>query len=196
MSMTRRELALLMGTLGALLFGVSILVARPKVDDWLDLRKTRADLRRQIQRDQAMIATRDRWDAELASLSTQLPQFAADAKMDIHWLSVMDRIAGKHGVKILQRQAGEERQDGDVFELPIECRDWSGNLESLIRFLFELQAEGAMLDVRQLYVRPRKPGESELRGRFSLSCIYTRESPARGSAGGAAATAGTEKQKP
>lgn len=183
MTISRRELILLMATLGAALFGLSVLAARPRVREWRDLRVERAELRRQIQRDRDLIATRTRWETELAGLSTQLPQFAPDAKMDVHWLSVMDRIAGKHGVKILQRQAGEEKRDGDLYELPVECRDWAGSLDSLVRFLFELQAEGAMLDVRQLYVRPRKPGDSELRGRFSLSCIYTREAPENRSGG-------------
>jgi hypothetical protein len=195
MTMTRREWVLLMATLGAVLFGVSILVARPKVRDWRDLRVARAEVRRQMQRDLDLIATRARWDEELARLSTQLPQFAADAKMEVHWLSVMDGIAGKHGVKILQRQAGDEKRDGDVYEVPVECKDWAGGLENLVRFLFELQAEGAMLDVRQLYVRPRKPGDSELRGRFSLSCIYTRESTGQSVKDSASAVADPEKPK-
>lgn len=180
MTLTRREWVLLLATGTVALFGVSILAGRSKVREWKDLRVERAELRRQVQRDRALIATRPQWDAQLALLSTQVPQFAANAKVDIHWLSVMDNLASKNGVKILAREVGKEKRSGNIYELPIECREWAGTLESLTRFLFEMQTEGAMLDVRQLLVRPRRPGDSEHRGRFSLSCVYTREAPANG----------------
>ena len=75
--------------------------------------------------------------------------------------------------RILKRQVGEEEKHGDVYELPIDCRDWEATLDSLTHFLFDLQAENAMLDVRQLLIRPNKDA-SKLRGRFLLNCAYTR----------------------
>ena len=62
---------------------------------------------------------------------------------------------------------------GDVFELPIEVRDWEGSLEALVGFLFELQSQGAMLDIRHLVMKPNE--KKVLRGRFVLYCAYTRE---------------------
>jgi hypothetical protein len=56
--------------------------------------------------------------------------------------------------------------------LPIECREWEASLDALVRFLFELQSEGAMLDIRQLLIKPR--GQGILRGRFTLYCAYAR----------------------
>jgi hypothetical protein len=167
-----RETVLLLATGIAVLFGVSLLVARPYSPEWRDLRARAAELRRQIRVEKEMIASRGHWAARLDELSVLLPEFPADAKMDIHWLTVMDSMAQKNSVKIVQRQAGEERRMGDVYEMTIECRSWEGSLAAMVRFLFDLQSEGGMLDVRQLQVRPK--AGTELRGRFSLHCAYTR----------------------
>jgi len=85
----------------------------------------------------------------------------------------MDSVATRNGFTIARRQTGKEAEVGDVYELPIDCKDWEGSLESLVKFLYDLNREGAMLDVRQLYVRPsNKPGY--LKGTFTLYCAYMR----------------------
>jgi hypothetical protein len=175
-----RELVLLLATVGALLFGVTALVFRPKWQEWQDLGKERGNLRQLIQFDRALIDQRGKWDGEMAELSRMLSRQPAGQKTDVHFLSIMDRLASKNGLTILRRQVGEEKPQGEVYELPIECRDWEGSLDALVHFLFDLQSEGAMFDVRQLMVRPREgPG---LRGRFMLYCAYPR-GPAESGAG-------------
>jgi hypothetical protein len=64
-----------------------------------------------------------------------------------------------------------------VYELAIDCREWEATLDPLVRFLFDLQSEGAMFDVRQLMIKPK--GKGVLRGRFALYCAYTREASER-----------------
>jgi hypothetical protein len=86
----------------------------------------------------------------------------------------MDGLASRNGVKIITRQVGEEEQAGEIYELPIECKDLEGTLQGLVRFLFDLQNEDAMLDIRQFYVKPKGKGDVLLRGRFTLYCAYTR----------------------
>ena len=83
-------------------------------------------------------------------------------------------------MKISKRQPGEEKQQGEVYELPIECREWEGSLDAITHFLFDLQSEGAMMDIRHLLIKPK--GEGVLGGRFWLHCAYTRgqESGVRG----------------
>jgi len=166
--------AMLVLTVGAVgIFGGSAMLVKPRIDAWKELQKEQAGILAQIERDSKLVAERDKWMKRLEKLSEMLPQHASDEKMDVHWLSVMDNLASKHGVRISKRQAGEERRQGDVYELPIECKDWEGSLDSVIHFLFDLQSAGAMLDVRQLLVKPK--GKGVLRGRFLLYCAYTRE---------------------
>ena len=62
----------------------------------------------------------DKWIKDFQELNKQVPPFPADKKMDVHWLSVMDDVASKHGVVISKRQVGEEKRTGDLYEMPIE----------------------------------------------------------------------------
>jgi hypothetical protein len=179
MKLSQREGTLLLATATVGLFGVSAILAGPKLDQWKDLRQEQAKVRAAIAEDQRWKAEGPRWQKEFQSLRKMLPPFPADQKMDVHWLSLLDDLARKDGVHILRTKGGEEKKVGDVYELPIECDDWEGKLDSLVHFLFDLQAEGAMLDIRQLLIKPKEAKTDDaLRGRFTLYCAYTKESPA------------------
>jgi len=175
MKVSRRESVLALVTISVGLFGVSAMLARSRVDNWKELRAQQASLAAEIAQDRALAAEKEKWEKELAELSGMLPQYPADKKMDVYWLSFMDNLASKHGVKITRRKAGTERNQGDFYEMSIEVEHdgWEGDLSSLVHFLFDLQSEGAMLDVRQLRIKPKKGGT--LAGRFSLYCAYGRE---------------------
>ena len=173
MKMSARELILGVLTIGVVLFGLTALLAKPKIDELKEVNKQRLGIIHDIKMEKRLVEQRDVWEKKLTEMSKLLPMEPADKDMDVHWLSVMDRIASKHGVKIKKRMAGEEKQLGDVYELPIECKEWEADLDSLVNFLFELHSEGAMLDIRQLLVKPK--GKGMLKGRFTLYCAYTRE---------------------
>ncbi len=173
MKMSSRELILGVSTFGVVLFGLTALLAKPKIDELKEIRTQKQAIISDIKIEKRLVEKRDYWENKLAEISQLLPTEPIDKDMDVHWLSVMDRVASKHGVKIKRRMAGEEVQLGDVYELPIECKEWEADLDSLVNFLFELQSEGAMLDIRQLLVKPK--GKGVLKGRFTLYCAYTRE---------------------
>ena len=101
-----------------------------------------------------------------------LPHHPADQDVGTFWLATMDKIAAEHEVLITSRQVKQEKEMGEVYELPIEVR-WRADLESLTLFLFDLQTKGAMLDVRQLSISVKDKGL--LTGTFRMNCAYTRE---------------------
>ena len=175
MKMSARELILGILTVGVILFGITALLAKPKIDELKEINEQKLAIINDIKIEKRLVEKRDLWRKRLTEMSQLLPMEPADKDMDVHWLSVMDHIASKHGVKILKRLSGDEVQMGDVYELPIECKEWEADLDSLVNFLFELQSEGAMLDIRQLLVKPKSKGM--LKGRFTLYCAYTREKP-------------------
>jgi hypothetical protein len=173
MTITPRESVLALATVGVILFGGGVMLARPKITEWRDI-GAKCDLAtEEIQGYQEFVAQRPEWETKFLELSEQLPRHPAAREVDVYWLEKMDELATKHGFQIAQRNAGEEVDQGDVYELAIDCRDWQGSLEQVVGFLFELQSEGAMFDIRQLLIKPK--GKGVLRGRFSLSCAYTRE---------------------
>ena len=173
MKLSPREGVLLLVTASVILFGGSVFLVRPRLDAWRESRRQQAELSREIAGDKALVAEREKWDAEFDGLREKLTRHAADKKMEIYWLSMMDAVAVRHGLTISRRQAGEEQRNGEVYELPIEVNEWEGTLDALVHFLFDLQEQGGMLDVRQLFVKPK--GQDSLRGRFVLLCAYTKE---------------------
>ena len=172
MKVSPRESVLALVTLTCLLFGVTAVVVRPRIEELRKLRDDMDNVAKRVAAYERLVATRPKVEEEFRALSDMLPGFPASKKMDVHWLSVMDTIARRHNVRISKRQVEPERQLEDVFELPIDCKEWEATLDSIVHFLFDLQNEGAMLDVRNLYIKPK--GKGLLRGRFLLYCAYTR----------------------
>jgi len=181
MRFSSREVVLAVVAFAAALFGVTALLARPRLDEWKELRARQRAVVQEIGADRSLLQESEKWAALLAEKSELLPQHPPDKEVDVYWLSVMDLLALKNGLSITKRQVGEEKKHGDIYELPIECKEWGGRLDALVHFLFELQSEGAMLDVRQLQIRPTDKGL--LRGRFTLYCAYTRGAEAEEGAG-------------
>jgi Tfp pilus assembly protein PilO len=186
MRVSDRELLLATVTGAAILLGVSYLFVKPKWEQMKSLREEQAGVRKEIEQYRSAAMEREKWQKEMESVKGMLAKYPADQAMDVVWLSAMDNKARKNGVNITKRKAGEEKQVGDVYELPIECSDWEGSLSALTHFLFELQNEGAMFDVRQLKATQVR-GSGELRGGFTLFCAYIKEGarkqPPRGASG-------------
>lgn len=171
-----REKGLLVITVVILLYGALYMTyekQRAKFDAIMGERKARTA---QLELERDLIAQRGVWEEAYSKNATLMPVFDPGAKVETHWLNMIDRLAKESGLTIIRRQVGEEKMDDDVYELPIECREWEGTLESLVKFLYAVNSEGAMLDVRKLTVRPAsgKAGAGTLRGSLTVYCAYLR----------------------
>ncbi len=122
-----------------------------------------------------LIGERQKWNDAYEDEKSQMPTFAFGKSTDTTWLQKMDELAEKHHISILQRQPGKEVEKGDVLELQIEVRNWEGALESLVKFMHELEntAEG-MFDVGYLNFKPSSK-KGYMKGSFTLTCAYMRE---------------------
>ncbi len=174
MSLSQREQVLGVATLLAVLFGGVGFTARERIDRCRTGAERVDTLRRQREVERELIAMEPLWRQRYATVRDQMPVFEPGQQVDTYWLSRMDALADEYGVRIIRRQVGREEQVGDVFEFPIECREWEGALDAFVRFLYALQSEGAMLDVRDLLIRPHASATGLLRGSFTLYCAYMR----------------------
>lgn len=172
MRLTYRETVLLIATVFAVLFGGFAILAKPKFERLKELRDMRSELKWQIERDRQFVAKEPALVKKYEALSKLLPP-AVEENMGVRWQQILERVARKNNVRIINSKAGIEKKLGDVYELPIDCKDWEGSLEGIVHFLFDLQNEGAMLDIRRLMIKPK--GGQVLRGNFALYCAYTRE---------------------
>ncbi|MFC1452860.1 hypothetical protein ACFLSJ_05890, partial [Verrucomicrobiota bacterium] len=124
MRLSPRESVLLLATAGAALYGGTGVLARPRVEEWKELRQKQRTVMQEIDLDQRLVDSRVRWARKIMELRRMMPQYPPDKKMDVYWLSVMDNVAAGHDLRIARRQVGEEQNLGDIYELPIRCRDW------------------------------------------------------------------------
>ena len=171
MIVSEREKGLLVVTVLVLLYGALFMVygkQRDKINAAIGQRRQR-ETQRAMERD--LISQRAIWDEAYGDNSSLMPVCESARQVETHWLNLVERLAKDSGLTIIRRQVGEERQLGDVYELPIECKEWEGSLESLTKFLYDVHAEGAMLDIRKLFIRP---GPRGLRGSFTLFCAFLR----------------------
>ena len=166
---------MLMITVVIVLYAFAALSFKKQVANWKAAERVYQTAQKKLNEENALIAARGDWAARYEQVRERMPVFPYEKDVDTHWLNVMDSVATRDGLAIARRQTNKEAEVGDVYELPIDCKDWEGTLESLVKFLYDLNQEGAMLDVRQLYVRTsNKPGF--LKGTFTLYCAYMRGS--------------------
>ena len=186
MTISGREKAMAAITGVVLLYGVLGLLAKGRIEVWRQKRDEYRQTIQRLDRERAMIAQRGALEKRYAGVKDLMPVFPADKPVDTYWLGVMDKAASKNQLIISKRQVGAEKLVGDVYEIAIECKEWEGTLDALVHFLYDLEVDGVMLDVRQLFMRPNPADHSRLRGSFILYCAYMRErsaaeSPAAGS---------------
>ena len=168
-----KEKNMLMITVVVVLYALAALCFKKQLANWKTEQKVYAAAQKKLQEENALIAAKDDWTKKYEQMRDLMPVFPRDKDVDTHWLNLMDSTATRNGFSISRRQTNKEAEVGDVFELPIDCKDWEGTLESLVQFLYDLNKEGAMLDVRQLFIRPAAK-QGYLKGTFTLYCAYMR----------------------
>ena len=177
MIVSEREKVLAIATVVVLLYAVLFMFYNKQKVKIAQLRAQRGEREALYEEYKGLIAQNQMWGEAYAKDAGLMPVFEPDRKVETYWLGVLDRLATTNGLSIIRRQVGEERQEGDVYEIAIECKEWEGSLESLVKFLYDVHAEGAMLDVRKLFIRPAASGgkaTAGLRGSFTLFCAYLR----------------------
>ncbi len=172
-TVTAKEKNMLMVIVVLVLYAAAALFYRKQEAEWKKHANVLKSVQKKYAQECALIEAGKDWDDKYTTMRSLMPVFPYDKDVATHWLNMMDTVASEHKLVISRRQLGKEEEVGDVFELPIDCKNWDGTLDSLVGFLYGLHAEGAMLDVRQLFVRPAA-NQGYLRGTFSLYCAYMR----------------------
>jgi hypothetical protein len=163
---------MLLVTVVIVLYAAAALTFKQQLANWKSEERVYQAAQKKLQDEKDLIAARSEWDAKYEKMRSLMPVFPEGKDVGTHWLKVTDTTATRNGVAISRQQGNDEVEVGDVYELPIVCSDWEAPLEALVKFLYDLNQQGAMLDVRQLVVRQAKPGY--LKGSFALFCAYMR----------------------
>ena len=110
-----------------------------------------------------------------------MPTVDAEAfDTDTTWMRKMDDFAAKYHVVIAQTEIGDEVEAGDVLERTITVRNFEGSLESLVKFMYELEnSEKGMFDMKSLNLKPSSK-KGYLKGNFTITCAYMKRAVSSG----------------
>lgn len=172
MKMSLRDLIMLWITGVVLLFGITYMIAVPKIKNLQALRQDQKTLDQRVAMTQRLVDQSGQWEARLKALRQDLPAYPADKDVTADMLIEIENMARQNGVTLLSRDVEKEVQHGTLYELSVNCK-WEGGLKAIVAFLFEIQQKGAMLDVSQLTVAPNE--KRVLRGTFTINSSYTRQ---------------------
>ena len=183
MKFSSREVLLGWGTAVVVVLLVTYAGVAPQVTAWREAQDTEKKLHRQERAAREAIARKAKVDMQFEALRQPLPRHPADRDVTAEMLKALERLAQEQGLTLTRREPDKEKQAGDLFELSVHCT-WEASLSTLVHFLYALQSQGAMFDIRQLTVTPTPGTPDRLKGNLTVDCAYSRE------AAGAPADAG------
>lgn len=172
--LNRREVRLALITLIVVLIGLTYWIGEPQYEAWQESSGQMDLLVREKMAAQRLLDQQGELDSRLSVLREALPSYAMGVDVTAQKLRNLQRFADEHNLLLLRREPEPERQIGDLYELAITCT-WEGELSALVPFLYALQAQGAIVDVRQLTISPARDSAERLRGTLTVDYAYSRQ---------------------
>jgi Tfp pilus assembly protein PilO len=172
---SRREVTLGLATLVLVLGGLGFFVGRSMVAEWDKALRQRHQVAEKKKEADALIAGRETVVQQLGELEQALPRFRLDQQVNAELLKTIQKTADENQLSLKRLLPEKEQEVGDLSEVAIECH-WEGSLEQLVRFLYAVQVQGAMLDIRELKIDPAQGQAGRLKGTFTVFCAFKRES--------------------
>jgi len=176
MKISIRELKLLWITLVVLMLGGGYWWVSPRLKVMQERRAEEDQLKRRQQMAEYKINRSTEINNELNVLREKLPRHSMDAHVTAELLKTIEQTATEHGLMLIKRDPGKERNLGDLYEVSITCT-WEGDLNALVHFLYAIQSKGIIMDIQLLQVQPKQGQVDVLKGRFTIDCAYIREEP-------------------
>jgi len=174
MKLAPREMILAWVTLIAVIAGITFWVSEPKWKAWQERKDEMELLQNRMQVTQHLLEQRDEWEQQLQDLRSKLPQHPAGKEVAGELMRNIAQTASKNNLTLLRREPQKEKNLGDLCETSVHCT-WDGELDALAHFLYEIQQQGAVMDIDTLSVAPMKGSPGRLKGSFTIDCAYTRE---------------------
>ena len=174
MKLSPRELVLACVTVAVVIVGGTWYFGAPVVDDWQSAITERQKLGNERREAEHLIKQRPEWQQRYDEMRGRIPKHGPTDPVTAEMLKTVKRLADQHGVVLSRIEPDKEKITGDLSEVAIECA-WDSELESLVRFLYAVQTQGAILDIRQLTIAPAQGAAGRLKGNFSVFFAFSRE---------------------
>ena len=155
MKWTSRELILGGVAAIALLVGITWWFAEPFYTEFKDHRAAIGRLHTRGLIAERLLEQQSRINERLISLRGKMPTYPVSQDVTSGLLKSLQRSSDAHGLILLRQEPSKERHVGELYELTITC-SWEGSLKALIGFLYAVQEQGAIVDINQLTVSPKR----------------------------------------
>ena len=175
MSISSREMILAWLTLAAVLLGGSFWLGEPMFQEWKDQRSARNSLYDRQRLAERLLEQKTEIQNRWETLRSNMPSYPIDLDVTSQLLRNLQQSADKQGLNLVRVEPDEEVSVGDLYEVSIAC-SWEGSLEALVKFLYQVQAESGMVDVRQITVTPTRGDGGRLKGNMTVDYAYSRSS--------------------
>ena len=174
MNVSQRELTMGMVTLALVVLGGTYMLGRPMLQKWGAAGAIRQRMAEENKFSTRLINQREDAVKHLDELRGTLPKYRPDQPVTAELLKLIKKTADENQLVLSRLEPDKESQVGDLSEVAIDCQ-WDGSLEALTHFLYAVQVQGAILDIRQLNVSPMQGAAGRLKGNFSVFCAFSRQ---------------------
>lgn len=173
MNLSRREMVMAVVTLLIVVVGGTLLLGRPLWTKWKNAAVQRQRLADENRLSARLIRQREEVATKLDAIRSRLPRFKPGQPVTAELLKTVKRLADENQVAITRIEPDPEQQVGDLSEVAIDCQ-WDATLEGMVKFLYAVQVQGAILDIRQITVAPAQSAAGRLKGNFTVFCAFSR----------------------
>jgi hypothetical protein len=179
MQFNKRETTLMMWVLGAALVGISYYAGSGWWKTYQQQGGEIKDYDQALFAQEVTLGTKPDLQRELRMLESQLPTYPAGQNITSLQLAKLVKIAQASKLQLGTKKADEPRKfgDRDLYEMEIRST-YQGALEPLTYFLYNLQSEGAALDIRRMTISPVSGQPGRVKGDFRLDSAYLQQAVA------------------
>ena len=193
MKLAGRELWLAAGAGAVLALLVTAWLVQGAVGDWKDAAQLERKVAEKLRLTKKLLAKRADVATQLEALQHKLPRYATDRDVTAEQMRTLDRIAQEQKFGLGQREPQPEGTNGVIHEITIRSA-WESDLSALTHFLYAIQTQDVIFDVRRLTVTPTPGTTDRLKGSMVINSAYAvTDEPAATNAPAAAVITTTNK---
>ena len=169
--LARREMWLaIVGGLGMAFF-VTFWIVQDSLSDWKTASLAEKKVADKLRLTKKVLGKGPEVATLLEVLQRRLPRYGPDRDVTAEQMRTLDRIAQEQSFGLGQREPQAEGTNGVVREIVIHTA-WNSNLDALTHFLYALQTQDVIFDVRRLTVLPVQGSADSLKGSLVINSAY------------------------
>ena len=171
MKLAGRELWLVVAAGVVLAFLGTLWIMRDALADWKESTQMERKAQDKMRLTKRTLSQREAVAGQLETLQHKLPRYSLDRDVTAEQMRTLDRIAQEQSFGLGQREPQMENTNGVVREVAIHSA-WESDLSALTHFLYALQTQDVIFDVRRLTVSLAPGATDRLKGSMVINSAY------------------------